>query len=757
MFFYIMNNKYRLAFLFVIIIAFFVPFLSIQNGIKYEYIGAGDYLSPINLESLFYNNFFIYRPFTYGGFNTGFVIPKLFPEVFFFFFLNKVGLSFLISTLLYISSILVVACVSMFYYLNYIFTYRLNFSSDRKYFFSIVGSVLYTFSTNFIATIIPGHFPQLMVYAFLPLVLLVFDKTLHGKKIKFVDFLKYFAIFLTCASAFGNIAFIYVLMLTFGMYSLFSMIIEKTKIFSVIKSLSILLLALISSNVFWILSFVNSLMQLTNLSSETLQDLDNSVLLSVSKASVLNILFGKAEWQLYLMNTSYYINIFYLIFFILISIFFIIAIIKYEKNRFVLLSLSMTLFSIFIAKGPREPFGNIFMWLYHNLFGFQVFRRPISKYHAIFLLFYFTLSLVGIMISTIKFSKKKFSLFVVTPISLILFYIVIIFIKTFTLTPFNIPSYYNDANKYLIADKVRKVLILPGIHGLQPTYDNSINNLYASDMLSSIWYFPFDTPVDASFATDYQKKIINPIMSKIKEGEDICDLTKKAGISHIMLRHDLSADNPFEDMPKNLSIILNRNRLLKEKKDFYNHEGKGFTIYKVDSKCLSNLIQISGATNTSVDYQIINPVKIKIFIKGLRDKRVLTFLNNFQQTWKLYISKYNDVFFLKNEPLSTNTYPKIPTLIEGDEFKYLFEKPLFNESHKISKNWVNQWTVDSESISKHYQGYYQKNPDGSINVQLILYFESQNYFYIGALVFGIILIMIVMILIIQILSRRPHP
>ena len=44
-----------------------------------------------------------------------------------------------------------------------------------------------------------------------------------------------------------------------------------------------LLFALIISNIFWILSFINSLMQLTNLSSETLRDLDSSVLLSVNK------------------------------------------------------------------------------------------------------------------------------------------------------------------------------------------------------------------------------------------------------------------------------------------------------------------------------------------------------------------------------------------------------------------------------------------------------------------------------------------
>lgn len=748
----ILANKYRLAFLFLLIITFFIPFLSIQHFDKYLYIGSGDYLSPINLESLFYNNFFIYRPFTCGGFNTGFVIPKLFPEVLFFFILNKIGLSFLISTLLYISSILLISEVSMFYYLNYVFTYKLSIYSNRRYFFSIVGSILYTFSINFIATIIPGHFPQLMVYAFLPLLLVIFDKNLHSKKIKFNDSLKYFAIFLVCASAFGNIAFIYVLMLTFGVYSLLSIIIEKTRILTAIKNLCILLFALIVSNIFWILSFVNSLIQLTNLSSQTLQDLDNSIMLAVTKASILNILFGKAEWQLYLLNTTYYINSFYLIFFIFISFFFIISIIKYGKNRFVLLSLSMMLFSIFISKGPREPFGSFFMWLYNNLFGFQIFRRPISKYHAIFLLFYFTLSLIGLIISTIKLSKKKFILFVVIPASLIIFYLVAIFVRTFTLTPFNIPTYYKEASKYLIGDKVRKVLILPGLHGLQPTYDNSINNLYASDLLFSIWYFPFDTPVNASFATNYQKKIINPIMSDLRKGINVCNLIKEAGISHIMVRFDLSKDNPFEDSPINLTKKFDKNNLFIDKKKFSNKEGKGFYIYKINNRCTSNLIQISEANKTSVTYQIINPIKIKILIKNLKNKITLTFLNNFQQTWKLYISEYNNDFFLRNELLNSNTYPKKAILVEGDELEYLFKKPLFAETQKSSKNWANQWTIDPQSI-RNSNSKYQENSDGSINIQLTLYFEAQNYFYIGILIFGGVVIIIILILMIQILPK----
>lgn len=736
-----LKNIYLLLFILILLFSFFIPFISVSSFHQYQYIGSGDFLSPISKDSIFFSNLFAYNPFLYGGSNTGFLISKFFPESLLFILLGHFGLNPSTIALIYISIIILISEVSTFYFLNYVFTYKFNITSDRKYFFSIIGSILYTFSLNFVATIIPGHFPQLIVYGLLPMMLVIFDKNVLSNKFQFNVFFKYFIIFLICSSAFGNIAFIYILLLTFGALSVFKILLAEASLKNIVINFFTLCSALITANIYWILSFVNSFRQLTNLSSETLHSLDNQVLISSTKSTILNLFLGRAEWQLYLLNSSFYISSITLAVFVFISIFFVLAIIRNNRNKFVLSSLAMSLFAIFISKGSREPFSSMFMWLYHNLFGFQVFRRPISKYHAVFLLFYFTLSIVGVAVTTIKLKTIKFILFVNIPISLITLYLIIIFIKTFQLTPFNIPNYYFDARDYLIKERVKQLLILPGLHGLQPTYDKSINNLYATDFLYSIWYFPFDTAVDADFATAYHKRIINPIMNKLRKGADICDLTKKAGISHIMLRHDLSADNPIEDMPNTLSKIFDKYKLFKEKKNFYSANGRGFTIYKIDERCTSNMFQISSSNAVKIDYQLINPVKIKVSISDLKNLSTLKYLNNFRSTWKIYISKYNKDFFLRNEKINVNTYPTRKVFYEGDELGYFLKKAIFGDTQKTDNGWTNRWSIDPEYIKRNYShSYYQRNSDGSINVQLTIYFNEQNYLYLGIFIFGIILL-----------------
>jgi len=330
--FRVLKNRYYLFFIFVLFISFLVPFISIPFFYQYQYIASGDFLAPLSKDSIFFSNFFAYNPFLYGGSNTGFLISRFFPESFLFITLGHLGLNPSAITLIYISIIILLSELSMFYFLVYVFTNKLNIISNRKYFFAIIGSIVYTFSLNFVATVIPGHFPQLIVYALLPLLLVLFDKNLQSKKIEFKMFFKYFIIFLLCASAFGNIAFVYILILTFGVYSLLKILIEKTSIVKLLINLFILIFSIFISNIFWLLSFSNSLGQLTNLSKETLESLDSQVYLSVTKASVLNIFFGKAEWQLYLLNSNYYINNVSLLIFILISIFFIVSVIKNNKN-----------------------------------------------------------------------------------------------------------------------------------------------------------------------------------------------------------------------------------------------------------------------------------------------------------------------------------------------------------------------------------------------------------------------------------------
>lgn len=71
------------------------------------------------------------------------------------------------------------------------------------------------------------------------------------------------------------------------------------------------------------------------------------------------------------------------------------------------------------------------------------------------------------------------------------------------------------------------------------------------------------------------------------------------------------------------------------------------------------------------------------------------------------------------------------TFFEGEELKYLYEKPIFDETHHLVNDYANGRTLDADYIKKNFpKDYYKENQDGSIDVNLTLYFRPQSYFYL---------------------------
>ncbi len=52
-------------------------------------------------------------------------------------------------------------------------------------------------------------------------------------------------------------------------------------------------------------------------------------------------------------------------------------------------------------------------------------------------------------------------------------------------------------------------------------------------------------------------------------------------------------------------------------------------------------------------------------------------------------------------------------------------------------DYANQWTIDPDYIKDNYStDYYTQNPDGSVDLELTLYFKPQSYFYLGLIISG---------------------
>jgi len=92
---------------------------------------------------------------------------------------------------------------------------------------------------------------------------------------------------------------------------------------------------------------------------------------------------------------------------------------------------------------------------------------------------------------------------------------------------------------------------------------------------------------------------------------------------------------------------------------------------------------------------------------------------------------------------------------QGGEFSYLWQKPVFDEKHQLANEWANAWEIDPDYIKDHYSSnYYKQNTDGSIDIELILFFKPQLYFYLGLIVSGTTLIFCLGYLIFDWLKNR---
>ena len=57
-------------------------------------------------------------------------------------------------------------------------------------------------------------------------------------------------------------------------------------------------------------------------------------------------------------------------------------------------------------------------------------------------------------------------------------------------------------------------------------------------------------------------------------------------------------------------------------------------------------------------------------------------------------------------------------------------------------NFVNSLDLSKEYIKANFdKSYYKENPDGSIDIELTLYFKPQSYFYLGIIISGTTLIL----------------
>lgn len=151
-----------------------------------------------------------------------------------------------------------------------------------------------------------------------------------------------------------------------------------------------------------------------------------------------------------------------------------------------------------------------------------------------------------------------------------------------------------------------------------------------------------------------------------------------------------------------------------------------------------------------IDFAAVNPTKKRVSVESAQKPFVLSFAETFHPGWKLYLRPIAEKINCK--PLKTfkaGTEVGGETVeceskqraIEGEELSYLRQKPVFDDQHIELNGYANGWIVDPEFVRANYgPEYYSENPDGSIDMNLAIYFKPQSYFYIGLVVSGLTLV-----------------
>jgi hypothetical protein len=159
---------------------------------------------------------------------------------------------------------------------------------------------------------------------------------------------------------------------------------------------------------------------------------------------------------------------------------------------------------------------------------------------------------------------------------------------------------------------------------------------------------------------------------------------------------------------------------------------KYFSIYKIN-----NVKPKIYWDNKNVHFSQISSVKYKVNIKNLNIDK-LYFLNNFNNKWKIYAWKDN-----------------IEKKYSYSDISYLFEKDYFSNTHKKYNDFANSWALNKKVILDNFpEWFYSKNSDWTINVDLVLYYIPQAYYYIWKLLSWAILVLLIILYLFTYFRRK---
>ncbi|MCL4386583.1 MAG: YfhO family protein [Cyanobacteria bacterium] len=711
---------YFLIILFFFILSFVIN--KIPNGFI---IAHGDFSQTINPNDHFKDSFYAFSDQFGSGILSSSFTPLILFNLFQAFLFN---LGFSYSNIANI--IFFLFSISSFF--SFYFSIKI-INKNISFFSQIILSIIYALNTfTFsIFTSSVGYTAFFSIYIFIPLIFAYFEKILNDGKLK--DYFLFSVIFFIGTVGFSNIAFLISLLFIQVVLFLVFFIDKKIKFsFNVFKKfITLIFIELILSSHFLLPWFLSYWSYASKLTYNTTLGYVFDFIKNYQRGILYNLSLAMDPWN-YPFNNLNSSNLFIGIslgYFLFILLFLFTQ--KKNENEHKLwknyLIFTILLFILTMRFAP--PFDRINEIVYYKIPIFKLFRSPDKLF--VFLPFFF-ITMIALLINNSKIPNKVKNI-------ILIFLIIIPF-------PFyigGVPKYLTTRNN-MIDNRVYAFKIPDEYLKIKKIIDNdNTQQSVLSIPDPGFWSYKKWNYIGAPLQL-FKKNIIfsnspNNNLAGGKSSFQEYNLVKEVNLDKfiyllqefnckfILLHKDFD-DSVLESSKNSIDSIkqLENKKILKKIED-----NDYFALYELDQKYQ---VPIIYSENNKVSFQKINPVEYKIFIPNLSGDMYLKFNRMFSNWWKLYIEPYSNNT-LKDEAVyykvtDTYEYKYNEKIFKLSDLKYLLEKPIFENNHKNTDYGNNIWELNSNYIKDHYsEKYYRINNDGSISVQLTVYFKIQSFYY----------------------------
>jgi len=171
-----------------------------------------------------------------------------------------------------------------------------------------------------------------------------------------------------------------------------------------------------------------------------------------------------------------------------------------------------------------------------------------------------------------------------------------------------------------------------------------------------------------------------------------------------------------------------------------------------------------GGSIRHVDFSISNPTHIRVRLQGLAGRVLLRFSEGYDSQWALLLRRPSTGVDGCTAAGGRDTGAAAPTVVAQCDSAAQFGEPIgllpgsaahvLATPHRTLDGYENGWVIDSLTVATEHPSLVTRNVDGSVDLDLDLYFRPQNYYYIGLMVSGTAVLGVIAFLALPPILRR---